>query len=379
MHDQPSQRSLQLAPYELSQLQRLVQAHRTPQAIAHRAHLIEVWHTHPDWNTKQMARASQHHESWVRKWRRRWNETHSLKDLPRPGAPRRFSSEARAQVTALACSLPRSHGIPLTHWSRAELARHAATVPTLPSISPRTIGRWLGEEQIRPWRFHSWQHIQDSETFLQRARPVLWLYEHARSLLQEGTWVVCVDEKTSIQAREAEQAPRPTIPKHVLHQSPRYHRRGALHLMAGLSVADGLVYGQCATRKRFMDFTAFLQAALLVEALRRKVHTIAFILDNGTTHAPKRFPHWLEEQSLSLNKQLTFQVYWLPTNASWLDQIEIWFSLLQRKLLQPNHFGSLDELERAILDFIVRYNQTAKPLTWSYTVEKLEHKLASNL
>ncbi len=378
MHDQPSQRSLQLAPHELSQLQRLVQAHRTPQTIAHRAHLIEIWHTHPDWNTKQMARASHHHESWVRKWRRRWNETHSLKDLPRPGAPRRFSSEARAQVTALACSLPRSHGIPLTHWSRAELARHAATVPTLPEVSPRTIGRWLGEEQIRPWRFHSWQHIQDPETFLQRARPVLWLYEHARSLLQEGTWVVCVDEKTSIQAREAEQAPRPTLRKHVLHQSPRYHRRGALHLMAGLSVADGLVYGKCASRKRFIDFAAFLQTVLIAEARRRKVHTVAFILDNGTTHAPKRFPRWLEEQSLALDKQLAFQIYWLPTNASWLDQIEIWFSLLQRKLLQPNHFANTDELQQAILDFIVRYNQTAKPLKWSYTIEKLEHKLASN-
>jgi hypothetical protein len=214
---------------------------------------------------------------------------------------------------------------------------------------------------------------------LQRARPVLQLYEHAQSLLQEGIWVVCVDEKTSIQAPEAEQAPCPPIPKHILHRSPCYHRRGALHLMAGLSVADGLVYGKSAPRKRFIDFAAFLQAILIAEALRRKVHTVALILDNGSTHAPKRFPRWLEEQSLSLDRQLAFQIYWLPTNASWLDQIEIWFSLLQRKLLQPKHFGSLDELERAILDFIVRYNQAAKPLTWSYTAEKLEHKLATNL
>src|SRR6266567_9373477 len=75
--------------------------------------------------------------------------------LPRSGAPRRFSSQVRVQVTALACSLPRSHGVPLAHWSRAELARHATTIPTLPTISARTIGRWLTAEQIRPWRFHS--------------------------------------------------------------------------------------------------------------------------------------------------------------------------------------------------------------------------------
>ena len=106
---------------------------------------------------------------------------------------------------------------------------------------------------------------------------------------------------------------------------------------------------------------------------------MALILDNGSTHAPKGLPEWLAEQSLSLDRKVAFQVYWLPTNASWLDQIEIWFSLLQRKLLQPNHFASTDELQQAILDFIVRFNQTAKPLMWSYTVEKLERKLASNL
>jgi len=143
-------------------------------------------------------------------------------------------------------------------------------LPFLPPISPSTIGRWLSSEQIRPWRFHSWQHIQDQETFLQRARPVLRLYEQARSLLQEGIWVVCADEKTSIQAHETEQGPCPASRKHVLHQSPRYHRRGVVYLLAGLSVADGLVYGLCAPRKRFVDFCAFIQTVLIVEALHRE-------------------------------------------------------------------------------------------------------------
>src|SRR6266568_2593966 len=163
---------------------------------------------------------------------------------------RRFSSEVRTQVTALACSLPRTHGVPLAHWSRAELARYVAATPSLPEISASTIGRWLAAEQIRPWRYHSWQHIQEPEAFLERARPVLQLYEHATALLKEGTWVICTDEKTSIQAREAEQAPRPATPNHPVYQSPRYHRHGALHLMAAFSVADGLVYGQCHPRKR---------------------------------------------------------------------------------------------------------------------------------
>jgi transposase len=203
----------------------------------------------------------------------------------------------------------------------------------------------------------------------------LRLYERATNLLEQGTWVICADEKTSIQAREAEQAPRPAIPQHPVYQSPRYTRRGALHLMAALSVADGLVYGQCHTHKRFVDFRTFLETIIVPEAKARGVKTIALVLDNGSTHASKQLPQWVKELAKSSDGKLTMQLYWLPTNASWLDQIEIWFSLLQRKLLRPNHFTSLDELERAILDFIAHYNRTAKPFKWSYTVEQLEHKL----
>jgi len=252
-------------------------------------------------------------------------------------------------------------------------------VPTLPTISARTIGRWLTAEQIHPWRFHAWQHIQNPEEFLQRARPVLHLYEHATVLLREGIWVVCADEKTCIQAREAEQAPRPAVPEHPVYQSPRYIRHGTLNLIGALSIADGRVYGQCYARKRFLDFRTFLETSIVTEASRRGVQTVALILDNGPTHASKQLPAWAEELATRSDGKLTMQLYWLPVNASWLDQIEIWFSILQRQLLQPSHFSSLKELEQAIEDFIIRYNQTAKPLKWSYTAEQLEQKLAPRL
>ena len=379
MYHHSSWSPVHLTPQEVKQFLQLAQAHRSPQALARRARIVLTAHAHPTWSSKQMAQLLNLNDRLVRKWRRRWPESHSLKDAPRSGAPRRFSSEARAQVTALACSLPRSHGVPLAHWSRAELARQVTATPCLPDISARTIGRWLAAEQIRPWRYHTWQHIQNPEAFLERARPVLQLYERATALLQQGIWVVCADEKTSIQAREAEQAPRPAIHQHPVYQSPRYHRRCALHLMAALSVADGLVYGQCHPRKRFVDFRSFLETVLVAEAQRRKVQTVALVLDNGPTHASKQLPRWIQELATTSEGKLTMQLYWLPTNASWLDRLEIWFSLLQRKLLQPNHFTSLNELQQAIQDFITRYNQTAKPLEWSYTVEKLERKLAPRL
>ena len=290
-----------------------------------------------------------------------------------------FPPEVRAQVTAIACSLPKQSQVPLARWSRAELARRVSQDPTLPQLSASSVGRWLKAERLRPWRYHAWQHIHDPQTFLQRACPVLKAYAQAQALLRAGTWLVSLDEKTSIQAREGEQPPRPARPdKPVLHEA-RYHRRGARHLFAGLSVADGQVYGTCRERKCFVDFQAFLQQEIIPEALRRKVQTVTFILDNGTTHAPKQLERWLREQEVAWNERLHFQVLWLPPNASWLDQIEIWFSVLQRKHLQPNHFVSTTALETSLRDYIAYYNQTAKPINWTYTVEKLEHKLGQHL
>jgi hypothetical protein len=285
----------------------------------------------------------------------------------------------RAQVTATACSLPRQIGAPLARWSRSEIARWIADSLPAPAPSASTVGRWLKAERIRPWRYHAWQHIHDSKQFLQRARPVLQVYARALALLREGSWAVCLDEKTSIQAREGEQPPRPAKRGSGQLRESRYHRRGARHLFAGLSVADGQVYGLCRVRKGFADFQAFLQQVIVPEALRRGVHDVNLILDNGTTHAPKQLEGWLREQEQANADQLHFHVYWLPPNASWLDQLEIWFSILQRKVLQPNHFVSTDDLEQTISDFLAYYNQVAKPIKWTYTVEQLEHKLGTHL
>lgn len=151
-----------------------------------------------------------------------------------------------------------------------------------------------------------------------------------------------------------------------------------MHLFGGLSVADGQVYGQCRARKRFSDFQAFLTDQILPAALERGVDTVALILDNGTTHAPKQLETWLQEYMAAQGWSLKVHVHWLPKNASWLDQIEIWFSILQRKLLTPNHFTSLTALTTAIEAFIATYNLTAKPIQWSYTVSQLELKLGIN-
>ena len=153
-------------------------------------------------------------------------------------------------------------------------------------------------------------------------------------------------------AREGEHPPRPAQSGTPPLQEARYKRRGARHLFAGLSVADGQVYGTCRARKTFADFQTFVQQVIIPQALQRGMRTVHLILDNGTTHAPKQLEGWLQTLPVVVQGQLTFHVSWLPPNASWLDQIEIRFSLLQRKLLQPNHFVSVQGLEQAIADFL---------------------------
>jgi hypothetical protein len=152
-----------------------------------------------------------------------------------------------------------------------------------------------------------------------------------------------------------------------------------LHLLAGLSVADGLVYGQCSLHKRFLDFRTFVQSVFIAETLRRDVRALALVLDNGSTHAPKQLARWLHELNTEPDGKVALQLYWLPKNASWLDQIEIWFSLLQRKLLQPKLLPVPTSCSKRSSTSSLAIIRWSNPSPWSYTFEKLEHKLSTHL
>lgn len=280
-------------------------------------------------------------------------------------------------MTALACSGPEQAGLALARWSCAELALALVSLGLVAQIASSTVWRWLQAERLKPWRFHVWQHIRDP-LFLERARAVLPLYEQAVELLKRGIWVLCVDEKTSLQARQGIDHPLPAWPGSPAHVAARYIRRGAVQLFAVLSVADGQVYGCCRARKCFADFQAFFLEVVVPQAVERGVSEIKLILDHGPTHAPKQLEGWLAQQQQTRAWPFTVQVVWLPKYASWLDQIEIWFSILQRKALTPNHFVNLAALQQRILEFIVHYNRTARPVQWSYTIAKLEQKFATN-
>jgi transposase len=358
-------------------LEGIVAARKSSQSEAQRARIVLTCADFPAWSDQRVAVEVGCSAGQVRKWRKRWCQSQSLQEAPRSGRPRVFPPEVRAQVTALACSMPEQAGVPSARWSCSELAVALVTLGVVVQIASSTVWRWLKVERVKPWRYHLWQHVRDPH-FLERAKVVLPLYEQAVELLKAGIWVICVDEKTSLQARQAIDEPVPTAVGSPLHLAARYIRRGALQLFAALSVADGQVYGCCRTRKCFVDFQAFLLEVVVPEAIRRGVTEIRLILDHGPTHAPKQLEGWLAQQQRELAWPFTVQVVWLPKYASWLDQIEIWFSVLQRKALTPNHFISREALQQRIMDFITHHNLSAQPIQWSYTVAKLEKKFATN-
>jgi DDE superfamily endonuclease len=279
---------------------------------------------------------------------------------------RAFSPSAvRAQVTALACTLPRDSGKPLSRWSATELARAVVQCGIVRRISGATVRRWLKADRIKPWQYHSWQRPTDPR-FLERAIPILTLYERAQALARRGHLIICADEKTSIQARRACGPMTPARPGRPLHLPDRYQRRGAVQLFGGLLVHTGETLARCFERKRFVEFQSFLRM-LFGSVWCRRIRGLHLILDNGSTHAPQRLPVWIR----TLDLPFPVHLQWLPVNASWLDQIEIVFSELQRKALTPNDFDSPDHVRQRILGFFAERNRRARPIQWTYTAQKL--------
>jgi len=354
-----------LTPEQEARLHQLSTCYMAPFAIVQRAQIVLLAHQHPEWQNAEIARRVGCSVSTVKRWRQRWQTTDGLRDAPRAGSRPTFTPLQRTQLVALACSAPRQYGKAWQRWSGEKLAQVAVAQGIVRAISPGTIRRWLRADKIKPWRYHSWQHSPDPQ-FVEKAIPVLDLYAQAPALQAQGELIVCADEKTSIQARQRVTPTKAVAPGEVIQVADRYKRMGALQLFCALVVASGLTFTQTQATKKFVDFKAFLQA-FFQSALCTGIKVLHLILDNGPTHAPKQLGAWLA------SLELTFEVriYWLPKYASWLDQVEIIFSKVQRDLLTPSDFPSLTALERDLATYFADLNQHPKPINWTYTKTKL--------
>jgi hypothetical protein len=346
-------------------LQHLSTCYRMPFATVQRAQIVLLAHRHPEWPNALIAQPVGCHVNTVKRWRHRGPSTDSLRAAPRAGTQHTFTPLQRAQGVALACSAPRQYGKPWQRWSGEKLAQVAVEQHLVATIAPGTIRRWLRADKIKPWRYHSWQHATDPQ-FVEKAGPVLDLYAPAPVRQAHGELTVWTDEKTSIQARQRVTPTKAAAPGEVLQVADRYKRMGALQLFCALVVASGLTCAQTRATKKFVDFTAFLQA-FFQSTLCAGVKVLHLILDNGPTHAPKQLGAWLAALELPFEVPL----YWLPKYASWLDQVEIIFSKVQRHLLTPNDFPSLVALERALTAYFAELNTHPKPIKWTYTKTQL--------
>jgi transposase len=307
----------------------------------------------------------------VRTWRGRFavQGLAGLADRARSGRPALFTAVQVAQVKALACQIPARAGVALSRWSCPELAREVVTHGVAEAMSASTVWRWLAREAIKPWQYRSWLFPRDPD-FAAKAERVLDLYERRweGTELGRGEYVISSDEKTSIQARcrcHPSLAPGQARMMRVNHE---YERGGAVAYLAAYDVHRARVLGRCAPSTGIAPFMALVEQVMTGEPYA-SAKRVFWVVDNGSSHRGKaaidrlaaRFPNAVMVHT--------------PIHASWLNQVEIFFSVVQRKVVSPNDFTNLDEVKHRLAEFEKRYNATAKPFQWKFTRQDLHDLL----
>ena len=274
------------------------------------------------------------------------------------------------QVKALACQLPKDLGLPFSRLTRTEIARHAVECGIVASISGATVWRWLSADAIRPWCYRSWIWPRDP-LFEEKAGVVLDLYHRLWNgiPLLPDEYVVCSDEKTSIQARHRLAPTVPPGPGRLGRVEFEYERCGALAYMAAWDVHRAKVFGRCEQTTGIDPFHRIVDHVMTQEPYR-SARRVFWVTDNGSSHRGQRSMRRLAEWYPN-----AVQVH-TPVHASWLNQVEIFFSVVQRAVLTPNDFSSLAEVEDRLLRFQTRYEQTAQPFKWTFTRTDLRQLLA---
>jgi hypothetical protein len=290
--------------------------------------------------------------------------------VPERAGPGAFPPEAVAEVKAIACQLPSERGVPLSRFSSAEIAREAITRGIVEQVSGATVWRWLAEDAIRPWNYRSWIFPRDPD-FRAKAARVLDLYagRFEGRLLHPGEFVLCADEKPSIQARarlHPTAAPLPGGDGQLVEHE--YERMGALCYLAAWDVRRAKLFDRCEHRGGIEPFDR-LVAQVMGQEPYASARRVFWIVDNGSSHRGQRSIDRLEGGYKNL------VLVHLPVHASWLNQIEIYFSIVQRKVLQPNDLTDLAAVEERLLGFGRHYEQVAQPFEWKFTRDDLDRLL----
>ena len=282
-----------------------------------------------------------------------------------------FPPAVAAHLVKLACELPDAAGRSLSLWTCAELARTVRRDGVVESISPQSVERIFMSRRLKPWRVHYWLSPKTprDEAFRDRVLDLQDLYTRP---LGPHERVLCLDEKTSIQPRPRGAATRPAQPNLIpVRLEHEYARRGALNLLAAFDTRSGEVLGVCRRRKRQLECIELLDA--IDRTTPAAVTLIHLVCDNVSTHHGKLVRAWLERHP-------RYRIHFTPVHCSWMNQVEQWFSIVQRKRLAAPNFADLGDLEAKILAFITEWNGAAHPFNWtSKSFEKVLAKVEAAL
>jgi len=343
-------RQIQLDDTEQAYLEKIVSKRTSPQQMVLRANIILM--TSQGYSVEEIMERLHTTKVTVSKWKKRFLKKglDGLSDLDRPGRAVKYGPEIRHKIAAEACNPPEGR----THWTIRDLANHM-------NIDRGIVERVLKEEAIKPHLVKYYHHSTDPE-FEEKMLNIIGLYLDP----PDNAIVLSVDEKTGIQALDRTQPVLPLQPHGKIKNIPfEYKRLGTTSLLAALDVHSGTVFGQCEKRHRHQEFLSFLMN--IEKKYRKKNRQIHIICDNFSAHKHSKIKEWVEEHDHVF-------IHFTPTHASWLNQIEIWFSIMSRRVLKQGIFKSVQDLKKKIELYIKEYNVKAEPFAWTYTGSPLKVK-----
>lgn len=346
MHRGRPKAPLTVSPQELETLRRWARRPKTAQALALRARMVLRCAEGID--NKAVAAELGVTGQTVGKWRSRFVERHldGLLDEPRPGAPRLIGDEQVERVMTMTLeSLPRD----ATHWSTRSMAKVSGLTQTAVSRIWRAFA-------LQPHRSETFKLSKDP-LFIEKVRDIVGLYLNP----PDRALVLCVDEKSQIQALNRTQPLLPMRPGQLERRTHDYVRNGTTSLFAALDMATGKVIGEFHHRHRAIEFRKFLD---LIEARVPDDLDVHLILDNYGTHKTAQIRRWLA-------KRPHFHVHFTPTGASWINLVERWFAMLTQKQIRRGSHRSTYELESAIRSYLNLYNENPRPFVWTKTADEI--------
>lgn len=337
---------LGLTEEERQTLQNWTRRPKTAQALALRARIILLC---GEGKTNTLvARQMSVRIQTVCKWRQRFIDRRldGLLDEPRPGTPRKVSDADIERVLTMTLeSTPKD----ATHWSTRSLASSSG-------LSRSTISRIWQAFALQPHRSETFKLSKDP-LFIEKVRDIVGLYLNP----PDRALVLCVDEKSQIQALDRTQPLLPMRPGQVERRTHDYARHGTTSLFAALDVKTGKVIGECHRRHRSTDFRKFLDT--IEQAVPKELH-VHLIMDNYGTHKTATIHRWLA-------KRPRFHVHFTPTSASWINLVERWFAALTEKQIRRGAHRSVNQLEAAIKEYLSITNQAPKPFVWTKTADEI--------